>query len=83
MVTTLRNAKARLSAFVALAQRGEDVVISVRGRPTARLVAVRQEGQPDRQGWLAELAAGRAQWSIAPETASSDGIVEALREERC
>jgi prevent-host-death family protein len=83
MVTTLRNAKAKLSAFVALAQHGEEVVISVRGRPAVRLVAAQPVARPDRQQWLAELAAIRARWSLAPQSATTDRIIGELREERC
>jgi antitoxin (DNA-binding transcriptional repressor) of toxin-antitoxin stability system len=34
MIATLRESKARLSEFVQLASRGEDVLITVRGTPS-------------------------------------------------
>ena len=41
MVTTLRNGKANLSELVDRASRGEDILISVRGKVKARLTRVR------------------------------------------
>ena len=40
MITTLREGKAKLSALVESAARGEEVVIMVRGKPRARLCAM-------------------------------------------
>jgi prevent-host-death family protein len=40
MMTTLREAKARLSEMVKRASRGKEVVIAVHGKETAKLVAV-------------------------------------------
>jgi prevent-host-death family protein len=56
MTTTLREAKAKLSEMVKLASRGEEVVITVHGKETAKLVAVRDRGKPiDREKWLKRL----------------------------
>jgi prevent-host-death family protein len=56
MTTTLREAKAKLSEMVKLASRGEEVVITVHGKETAKLVAVRDRGQHiDREKWLKRL----------------------------
>ena len=40
MTTTLREAKAKLSEMVKLASRGQEIVITVHGKETAKLVAV-------------------------------------------
>jgi prevent-host-death family protein len=42
----IREAKARLSALVGRARRGESVILTDRGRPVARLVAVESEELP-------------------------------------
>jgi prevent-host-death family protein len=49
MTTTLREANARLSEMVKRASRGEEVVITVHGKETAKLVSVpKRERQLDR-----------------------------------
>jgi prevent-host-death family protein len=42
----ITEAKARLSALIAAAERGEEVIITRWGRPVARLVAIRKP-RPD------------------------------------
>lgn len=39
MITNLRNAKSRLSELVQRAADGEEIVITVRGKPTVKLTA--------------------------------------------
>jgi prevent-host-death family protein len=56
MTTTLREAKARLSEIVKRASRGEEVVITVHGKETAKLVAVPKiQTRIDREKWLKKL----------------------------
>jgi prevent-host-death family protein len=51
-----RDANQRFSKLLAEAERGEDVVITKRGRPVARLVAYRPERpDKDRKAALADL----------------------------
>ena len=46
---SIAELKARLSEFVAAARRGEDVLITDRGRPVARLAPLRaSDGEEDR-----------------------------------
>ncbi|HPC58811.1 MAG TPA: type II toxin-antitoxin system prevent-host-death family antitoxin [Kiritimatiellia bacterium] len=83
MITTLREGKARLSALVEMAARGEDVVITVHGKPKVRLQAIspRRHELDSRQSWLRELKKLRAQHtriSSRPDSAALD----AVREER-
>lgn len=63
MIETLRNSKACLSALVERAARGEEIVITVRGRPKARLCPLAPAGAASRPGWAKELRAARARWS--------------------
>lgn len=56
MTTTLREANARLSEMVKRASRGEEVVITVHGKETAKLMPVpKRERQIDREKWLRQL----------------------------
>jgi prevent-host-death family protein len=56
MTTTLREAKARFSEMVKRASRGEEVVITVHGKETAKLVAVPKPNKKiDKEKWLREL----------------------------
>jgi prevent-host-death family protein len=56
MTTTLREAKAKLSEMVKRASRGEEVVITVYGKETAKLVSVpNRRKRSDKKKWLKEL----------------------------
>lgn len=46
MITSVRDAKARLSELLDRAAAGEDVVIAGAGRPKARLVGLRETTPP-------------------------------------
>lgn len=54
MIATLKESKARLSELVRLAGSGEEVLITVRGQPQARLSAVRPPKGRNRS-WMKEL----------------------------
>jgi len=53
---TLAATKAQLSAVVDQVEKGEEVVITRRGRPVARIVAETAQRTPDTR-WIDELAA--------------------------
>lgn len=46
-IASIAELKARLSEYVAAARRGEDVVVTDRGRPVARLSGLAGEARPD------------------------------------
>jgi prevent-host-death family protein len=58
MITNLREAKAHLSLLVQRAAGGEEVIITVRGKPAARLTGVASPATSagDVRAWLSELA---------------------------
>ncbi|HET9419017.1 MAG TPA: type II toxin-antitoxin system Phd/YefM family antitoxin [Chthoniobacterales bacterium] len=61
MTTTLREAKAKLSQLVKAASRGEEVVITVHGKETAKLVGMpNNQRRIDRERWLKRLERLRA-----------------------
>jgi len=64
MTATLREAKARLSEMVKRASRGEEVVITVHGKETARLVPMpKRNKKANKEKWLAELDELRRKYS--------------------
>ena len=83
MIKTLRESKATLSALVERASRGEEVVITVRGKPKARLCPIaggRHDPRAHRT-WANELRELREQYSTGKPT-SSVNVLDSIREER-
>jgi prevent-host-death family protein len=80
MIKTLRESKAKLSELVDLASRGEDVLISVRGKVKARLTrAAASASKSDRKRWVIELK--RLQKSCGTD-ATRPSIEEILAQQR-
>ena len=65
---TLANAKAQLSDLVERAMRGEDVTITRRGKPVARIVAIERKPKPID---FAALRALRESMPMQAETAGT------------
>jgi len=82
MIATLRESKARLSALVARAQSGEDVVITVHGEPRARLTAIRPDSRASRVRWAAGLRRLQRKHATRKHAGSADSIIRELREDR-
>ena len=83
MTTTLREAKARLSEMVKRASRGEEVVITVHGKETAKLVAVpKRPKKRNKEKWLAELHELRRKYSTGRIGISAQEIQDWDREDR-
>jgi prevent-host-death family protein len=82
MIVNVRESKARLSELVSKANAGEEIVITVRGKPSARIVPLQLEREPpDMRFWARELEARlRAEESTSSD--SSNKIINELREER-
>jgi prevent-host-death family protein len=83
MLKTLRESKAKLSELVELASRGEDVLISVRGKVKARLTKV-EKPRKDRDAaqWVRELRALHRAQSTGKSGASIEQILEDSRADR-
>lgn len=82
MIVTLRESKARLSALVALAAEGEEVVITVRGTPRARICPLGPAPAADgKDAWAERLAEVRAEYSVGAGT-DSGPILDELRGDR-
>lgn len=84
MITNLRNAKSKLSQLVQLAADGEDVVITVRGRPMARLTCAIPKGAQNhsREEWAAELLTAAEAACAGSPKATPQQFWDELREER-
>ena len=80
MIATLRESKAKLSELVQLASRGEEVLITVRGKPSARLLPVGEEDFP-MSAWMRELASLRASLKTS-RSASHSTTLDEVREDR-
>lgn len=84
MVGTLRESKAKLSELVAAASRGEDVLITVRGKVKARLTKAGDSQAPvDGQQWARELQAfQRSVAGSAKTKLTIERILDEVRGER-
>ena len=72
---SIAHLKARLSAYIAIARGGEDVVITDRGRPVARLAPLARDAAIE--GRIADLA--RAGLVREPRTAVTAEFLRQLR----
>jgi prevent-host-death family protein len=84
MITNLREAKSNLSHLVQLASQGEEVVITVRGKPTARLTGVGSQEPHDvaRSQWADELATAAESARVGERKSIDQRFWDELREER-
>ena len=79
MIVNVRESKARMSELLAKVGEGEEVVITVRGRPTARIVPIhKNESPPNRRRWAEELRGRMAGITRAPASSSRE-IIDDLR----
>jgi len=80
MIASLRESKARLSELVERAASGEEVLITVRGRPRARLVPAQANSKSNGlAGWSDNLRKLQKKHAGVPAHGS---VVEELRAER-
>jgi prevent-host-death family protein len=88
MTATLSKSQADLPRLVELASQGEDVVITVEGRPKARLtraetvVRPRQLSREETEKWMAELAELRTRCSTSKQGLTVEQILEEDRADR-
>jgi prevent-host-death family protein len=81
MIATLKDSKARLSTLVDLASKGEEVVITVRGKPKARLCALAPPAPTALRAWARELREARTKWSRGVHDSSPE-ILDDIRSDR-
>lgn len=82
MLVSVRESKARFSELLSKALEGEDVVITMRGRPVATLVPVKTAvGEADMKKWAASRRGELLRQPVS-DSASGESIVNDLRQER-
>ena len=82
MIVTLKESKARLSEFVSKAANGEEIVITVHGKPRARLAAISSAGAPKMAGWVRQLCALQQACGTGSQSTNGAAVLRDLREER-
>jgi prevent-host-death family protein len=88
MTATLSKSQAELPRLVEIASQGEDVVITVEGKPKARLtraetvVRPRELSREEKEQWLAELAELRARCSTGKQGLTVEQILDETRADR-
>jgi len=80
MITTLRESKTKVSALVALAQSGEEVIITMRGKPGARLSGIQPLPKAAISGWKKELEALHRKCGTGKRAVNSRAILNEIRE---
>jgi prevent-host-death family protein len=80
MIKTLRESKATLSALVERASHGEEIIITVRGKPKARLCPM-PPAVADKTTWGKTLREARARYSRR-KTSDAGKVVGDLRKDR-
>ena len=83
MSVGIRELKAKLSEYVGRAASGEQIVVTDRGRPVARLVALEDASMVERgveEGWI--TPASRTSLEPAVRFAASLSVADALDEDR-
>jgi prevent-host-death family protein len=82
MTATLSQSQAELPRLVELASQGEDVVITVEGKPKARLTRAgvspdnSAKPPPDMAAWLRELEEVRRKYATGRTTATVEQILD-------
>ena len=85
MTATLRESQADLQRLVELASRGEDVVITVDGKPKAKLTSAGAPSltkSPDMASWLKDLEELRRRYHPGQMGPTVEQILEEDRAER-
>ncbi len=81
MIKTLRESKAKLSELIDIASKGEDVLITVRGKVKAKLTKAAPTHSQDMQAWAKELESLQIKYTRNNKVKSED-ILQEMREDR-
>jgi antitoxin (DNA-binding transcriptional repressor) of toxin-antitoxin stability system len=85
MTATVEQIQSNWPKLIALAQGGEEIVITSEGRVVAKLTgvpAIPATPAPDREKWLAELAELRESMATGKTGPTTEEILEDLRSDR-
>ncbi|MFZ4433425.1 MAG: type II toxin-antitoxin system Phd/YefM family antitoxin [Microthrixaceae bacterium] len=84
MVVGIRELKAKLSEYLVRAQAGEEVVVTDRGRPVARIVPLADDAAVERgiaEGWVA-APRRRGRLGEVERVRSQMSVLDAIDEDR-
>jgi len=82
MIVNLKSAKANLSRLVESASQGEEIWLTVRGKPKARLCPlVEKPAATDAQSWADSLSEARAKYGRQKNPEQSQALWDDLRGE--
>jgi prevent-host-death family protein len=85
MITNLCDAKSRLSHLVQLAAQGEEIVITVHGKPMARLMPMTSPSEDcstDKERWIEELTRAADKACPEPTRATGQDFWDQIRQDR-
>jgi prevent-host-death family protein len=85
MIINLCDAKSRLSHLVQLAAQGEEIVITVHGKPKARLMPMTSPSKDcstDKERWIEELTQAADKSCPEPPRATSQDFWDQIRQDR-
>ncbi len=82
MVVNLKSAKAHLSEYVEQASQGEEIWLTVRGKPKARLCPLPGDASDvAKSAWLESVRETRAKYGSSKGTDDSQALWDDLRGE--
>ena len=84
MEVGVRELKQRLSSYLDAAERGDEVIVTERGRPKVRIVPVVESGSLQRgveEGWI-RPAQRNVRVATAPRHQSATRVLDVLDEDR-
>lgn len=82
MITNLKSAKACLSDLVDKASKGEEVWITVRGKPKARICPIHASTAAiDKADWVTSLQEARAAYGKTDQASNVQALWDELRGE--
>lgn len=82
MIVNLKSAKAHLSRLVETASKGEEIWLTVRGKPKARLCPLAEKPTPtDTEAWVHSLSDARAKYGRQRNPAPSQELWDDVRGE--
>lgn len=82
MITNLKSAKARLSELVQQASEGEEIWLTVRGVPKARLCPLPPDhGKAEKESWVDSIREARARYGQQSGPSDEQSLWDDLRGE--
>lgn len=82
MIVNLKSAKAHLSRLVEAASQGEEIWLTVRGQPKARLCPLAEKPEKrDAETWIHSLSETRARYGRQKNPEASQDLWDDLRGE--